>query len=463
MTPKILCVDDDQSIRTMLEKVLTAESYEVFLAMNGEEGIELAEKEDPDLILLDIGLPGIDGIETLRRIKKDVPHADAIMITAEGSIETAVAAMKAGARNYITKPFNTEELQLLIAETLETVRLRKEVNVLRTVQRERIDIDNFVAESPGIKRVIRVAKRIAESDTATVLIEGETGTGKEHIAQMIHYKGQKADGPFIAINCGAIPRDLVESELFGNEKGAFTGAAQSRMGKFEAADRGTLFLDEVGDLDPENQIKLLRVLEERSFYRLGGNKSISVDVRIVTATNRNLRVTTERGEFREDLFYRLNVAPIYIPPLRERPEDIVPLIHRFLREFSAGSTDPMTKIEPEAERRMLDYPWKGNVRELRNAVERVALLEDDDTLRLEHLGFLGPGAAPSSSGATQLDNGEASPFQLPPEGVVLDDLNKDLIQQALSLTGGNQVRAAKLLGLTRGTLRYRLDKYGLQS
>ena len=235
------------------------------------------------------------------------------------------------------------------------------------------------------------------------------------------------------------------------------------MGKFEAADRGTLFLDEVADLDPENQIKLLRVLEERSFYRLGGNKSISVDVRIVTATNRNLQEATEQGEFREDLFYRLNVAPIYIPPLRERREDIVPLIHRFLREFPAGSTDSMSKIEPEAERRMLDYPWKGNVRELRNAVERIALMEDDDTLRLEHLWFLNPRTAPASSTPTQRDNGDPSPFQLPPDGVVLDDLNKDLIQQALSLTGGNQVRAAKLLGLTRGTLRYRLEKYGLQS
>ncbi len=278
MTPKILCVDDDQSIRTMLEKVLTAESYDVLLAINGEEAVEIAQKEDPDLILLDIGLPGIDGIEVLRRIKKDAPQADAIMITAQGSIETAVAAMKAGARNYITKPFNTEELQLLIAETVETVRLKREVSVLRTAQRERIDIDNIVAESAAFKRVIRVSQKIAESDTTTVLIEGESGTGKEHIAQMIHYKGPKAEGPFIAINCGAIPKDLVESELFGNEKGAFTGAAQSRIGKFEAADRGTLFLDEVGELDPENQIKLLRVLEERSFYRLGGNKSVSVDL-----------------------------------------------------------------------------------------------------------------------------------------------------------------------------------------
>ena len=381
------------------------------------------------------------------------------MITAEGTIETAVAAMKAGARNYITKPFNTEELQLLIAETLETVRLRREINVLRTAQRERIDIDNVVAKSQAFKRVIRVAERVARSDTATVQIEGESGTGKEHI---IHYKSQKADGPFIAINCGAIPKDLVESELFGSEKGAFTGAAQSRIGKFEAADGGTLFLDEVGELDPENQIKLLRVLEERSFYRLGGNKSISVDVRIVAATNRNLREATEQGEFREDLFYRLNVAPIYIPPLRERREDIVPLIQRFLKEFAAGSSDPISKLEPEAERRMLDHPWKGNVKELRNAIERIALLEDDDTLRLDHLGFLNISlAAPAS--AEDTDGGDTSSFQLPPEGVVLDDLNKDLIQQALSLTGGNQVRAAKLLGLTRGTLRYRLDKYGLQT
>ena len=332
--------------------------------------------------------------------------------------------------------------------------------MLRTAQRERIDLGEIIAESNAFKRVIRVAEKIAKSKTTTVLIEGESGTGKEHIAQMIHYDGNRADGPFIAINCGAIPKDLVESELFGNEKGAFTGATQSRIGKFEAADGGTLFLDEVAELDPANQIKLRRVLEQRSFYRLGGNKSISVDIRIVTATNRNLREATEQGDFREDLFYRLNVAPIYIPPLRERPEEILPLIHRFLREFSAGSRNPMNKIEPEAEHRMLTYPWKGNVRELRNAVERIVLLEEDDTLRLEHLSFLGP-STPNLSGETG-QRGD-TPFQLPPEGVVLDDLNKDLIQQALSLTGGNQVRAAKLLGLTRGTLRYRLDKYGLQT
>ena len=461
MNHKILCVDDDLAIRTMLEKVLKAEGYDVVTATDGSDAVEVCKKDDPDLILLDIGLPGsIDGIEVLRRVRKDNPDASAIMITAEGSIESAVAAMKAGARNYITKPFNTDELQLLIAETLETVRLKREVNVLRRVQRERVDIDNMVAESSAFKRVIKMARRIAESDTATVLIEGESGTGKEHIAQMIHYKGARAESPFIAINCGAIPKDLVESELFGSEKGAFTGATQSRIGKFEAADGGTLFLDEVGELRRDNQIKLLRVLEGRSFYRLGGNKTISVDLRIVAATNKNLREATDDGDFREDLFYRLNVANVYIPPLRERPEDIIPLVHRFLAEFGDAQGPAMKAIDPDAEEMLLKYDWKGNVRELRNAIERVALLEEGDTLEREHLEFLGRGRRAVTEPAG--NQGDAA-FQLPAEGVVLDDLNKDLIQQALTLTGGNQVRAAKLLGLTRGTLRYRLDKYGIQT
>jgi len=455
MTHKILCVDDDQSIRLTLERTLKAEGYAVVTAIDGEEAVEVAEKESPDLILLDIGLPGIDGIEALRRIKEHNPETSAIMVTAQGSIETAVDAMKAGARNYITKPFNTEELQLLISETLETVRLKREVKVFRSVQREKAAPDRIVAESAAFKRVLQIGRRIAQSDATTVLIEGESGTGKEHVAQILHYGGARADGAFVAINCGAIPRDLVESELFGNEKGAFTGAAQSRIGKFEAADGGTLFLDEVSELSADNQIKLLRVLEEKSFYRLGGSKTVDVDVRIVAATNRSLQEATEAGRFREDLFYRLNVAYVYIPPLRERRDDIIPLVDRFLSEFGGD----MVKMDPEAERMLLAHAWKGNVRELRNAIERVALLEEGDTILPEHLSFLHSlrrdGEAPPEQGG--------SSFRLPPEGVVLDDLNKDLIQQALSLTGGNQVRAAKLLGLTRGTLRYRLDKYGLSA
>ena len=389
MTHKILCVDDDLSIRTMLDKALRAEGYDAITAMNGEEAVELAESQDPDLILLDIGLPGINGIETLTRIKKTNPDASAIMITAAGTIESAVAAMKAGARNYIQKPFNTDELQLLIAETLETVRLKKEVVVLRSAQRDRSDIDNIVAESAAFKRVLDMSHKIAKSDATTVLIEGESGTGKEHVAQIIHYKGSRADGPLVAINCGAIPKDLVESELFGSEKGAFTGAAQSRIGKFEAADGGTLFFDEIAELSLDNQVKLLRVLEERSFSRISSNKDIHVDVRIVAATNRNLREAMEAGDFREDLFYRLNVATIYIPPLRERPEDIIPLVSRFLNEFSGTLENGMRKIDPQAERTLLSYDWKGNVREIRNAVERIALLEEGDTLLPEHLNFLG--------------------------------------------------------------------------
>lgn len=462
MTHRILCVDDNYDFLTALNKILRAEGYDVITAINGEEAVGLAESQEPDLILLDIGLPGIDGIETLTRIKKANPDAAAIMITAEGTIDSAVAAMKAGARNYIQKPLNTDELQLLIAETLETVRLKKEVGVLRSAQRERTEVDNIVAVSAAFKRVLDISHKIAKSDATTVLIEGESGTGKEHIAQIIHYKGSRSGGPLVAINCGAIPKDLVESELFGSEKGAFTGAAQSRIGKFEAADGGTLFFDEIAELSLDNQVKLLRVLEERSFYRIGSNKDINVDVRIVAATNRDLREATEAGDFREDLFYRLNVATIFIPPLRERRDDIIPLVQRFLNEFAGASEDGMRKIHAQAERTLLNYDWKGNVREIRNAVERIALLEDGDTLLPEHLDFLG-GLRRTASAATDSASAGGDGFMLPADGVVLDELNKDLIQQALEMTGGNQVRAAKLLGLTRGTLRYRLDKYGIQS
>lgn len=468
MKHKILITDDDLSIRTMLQKVLEREGHSVITALDGEEGVELAASESPDLVLLDLGLPGIDGLEALRQIKKNDPEMAAIMITAEGSIESAVSAMKTGARNYITKPFNTDEIRLIVSETLETVRLRREVNILRSTQRDTFDPTQIITQSEAIKKVIRLSQRIAQSETTTVLIEGESGTGKEVIAKLIHYTGPRADGPFVPINCGAIPKDLVESELFGSEKGAYTGAAQTRAGKFEAANNGTLFLDEVGELSLDNQIKLLRVLEEKSFFRLGGNKNIDVDVRIVAATNRDLHKAIDEGEFREDLYYRLNVAGIYIPPLRERQEDIIPLAEKFIREFCGTFGKPPLKIESDAEERFLTYAWKGNVRELRNTVERIVLLEDDDVLKGSHLDFLQPSRSNRRSviqtPAAGLTEPEAQdgPFKLPPEGVVLDDLNKDLIQQALEVTGGNQVRAAKLLGLTRGTLRYRLDKYDIQ-
>ncbi|MDA0710941.1 MAG: sigma-54 dependent transcriptional regulator [bacterium] len=348
MNHKILITDDDISIRTVLQRVLERDGYTVITALDGEEGVEKAAFEDPDLVLLDLGLPGIDGLEALRQIRKNNPEIAAIMITAEGSIESAVSAMKAGAKNYITKPFNTEEIRLIVSETLDTVRLRREVKILRSTHRDAFDPGQIIAESESIKKVIRLAHRIAQSETTTVLIEGESGTGKEVIAKLIHFSGPRIQGPFIPINCGAIPKDLVESELFGSEKGAYTGATQTRAGKFEAANGGTLFLDEVGELSLDNQIKLLRVLEEKSFYRLGGNKNIHVDVRIVAATNRDMSRAIEEGHFREDLYYRLNVAGLFIPPLRERHEDIIPMAEKFIHEFCGAFGKPQMEIEPDA-------------------------------------------------------------------------------------------------------------------
>ena len=457
MKPKILIVDDDHSIRVLLEKILRSENYDVVVGISGEDAIELVEKERPDLVLLDVGLPGIDGIQTLGRIRAIDADLAAIMITAQGSVKTAVAAMKAGARNYIAKPFDPDELRLLIAETLETVRLKHEVQILRTTQRGRFNLDHIVAESESFRKIMQMAQRIAGSETTTVLIEGASGTGKEIIAQLIHFRGSRSDGPFVDINCGAMPKDLVESELFGYEKGAFTGAAQARPGKFESADGGTLFLDEVGELSLDNQIKLLRVLEERSFYRLGGNKNIQVDLRVVAATNRNLQEALAAGEFREDLFYRLNVATLRIPALRERREDILPLARHFLQQYSASFGKPSMRLSDEAARMLEAYDWRGNVRELRNAIERIVLLEDGDELKPEHIQFIHPMTPPGSAAGP---SGEGA-FRIPPEGIVLDQVERQLIEQALDITGGNQVRAAKLLGLSRGTLRYRLDKYGI--
>jgi len=458
MEHRILVVDDDLTIRTILARVLEDEGHTVAQALSGEEALGIAQQERPDLALLDIGLPGIDGLEVLSRLRRDVPEIAVVMITAQTSVKTAVAAMRAGARNYLAKPFGPDEIRAVVGEALETVRLRREVQIHRDTQRRSVDLESIVGESEGFQAVLSLAGRVALSESTTVLIEGESGTGKEIIARLIHYRSGRSAGPFVAINCGAIPRDLVESELFGHERGAFTGAVQARTGKFEAADGGTLFLDEVGELAPDSQIQLLRVLEDHTICRVGGTKHTQIDVRVLAATNVTLDERVASGRFREDLFYRLNVAAIQIPPLRERQADIVPLARRFLSEFSRAFGKSMTGIAPGAETRLLDYPWRGNVRELRNAVERIVLLEDGDTLTEAHLRFLG-GRQPELPLGQQRGEG----YRLPPEGVVLEEVNRDLIRQALDLAGGNQVKAAKLLGLSRGTLRYRLEKYGLPS
>ncbi len=446
---KILVIDDDESLRRVLEYNLAQEGYAVLTAGSGEQGLELLKKEGADLVVTDVRMSGMDGLQVLEAVRKADPNIQVIILTAFGTIEMAVEAMKAGAFHYISKPFNRDELKLTIKKALQLKELERENVVLRQELKDRLGLDAIIAESAQMSRVLELLIRVAPTET-TVLILGESGTGKELIARAIHGNSPRARGPFVAVNCAAIPENLLESELFGHVKGAFTGAIRDRIGKFEAAEGGTVFLDEIGEMRPDLQVKILRVLEERTLERVGDNKPIRVDVRVLAATNKDLSKAIQAGEFREDLFYRLNVVPLQIPPLRERRADIRPLAQHFLKRLGAP---PRLTIAPDAFRALETYNWPGNVRELENALERAMIFHREDVIGLADL--------PETIHAPRIREAVALPVSLPEAGLSLEEVEKELILRALQKHDWNQSRAARYLGITRHTLLYRIEKHNI--
>lgn len=452
---KILVIDDEPILRESLEVALTSQGYEVMTARTGEEGLERFKDYPPDLVLLDHWLPGINGDEVLRKIKEQDPEVPIVMMTAQGSIEMAVSSMKMGAFDFLVKPFELEQVEDLIKKGLDRVRLKKEVEWLRAQYQERFRSGGIVGISRQMKEVLTLAEKVAQGSETTVLIEGETGTGKELLAEYIHFLSPRSSFPFVPINCGAIPKDLFETELFGYEKGAFTGALErGKMGKVESAEKGTLFLDEVAELSPSAQVKVLRVLEEKEYFKVGGVEKKKADVRIVAATNKDLEAEVKKGNFRDDLFFRLNVVKISIPPLRERREDILPLFKFFMERFNEQFKKRFVQISKEAEEKILLYSWPGNIRELKNSVERIVLLEQGDIILGKHLSFL-------SERREQREGVSFKPI-LPAHGINLEEIEKGFILEALKMKKGNKAQAAKMLGISRSALIYRMEKHGIK-
>ena len=440
---KILVTDDEAIIRESLRDWLSDVGHQVLIAENGSQALGIIEKEKPGIIIADLVMPGMDGIELLKRAKEISPNIEVIIITAYGSIPTAIAAMREGAYDYIEKPFCPEKAELLIEKLVEHQRLIEENISLRQKLEERYRFENIVAKSAKMQQVIEVIKVVARSN-ATVLITGDSGTGKELVARALHSQSYRKDKPFVAVSCAALPESLLESELFGHEKGAFTGAHAQRQGKFEVANKGTLFLDEIGEMSANVQVHLLRVLEEKEFTRVGGNELIKVDVRVISATNKDTKTAVANGQFREDLYYRLNVVTIELPPLRERKEDIPLLAQHFLKKFTVENQKEITGFSPEANDFLLKYEWPGNVRELENAIERAVILAKNSYIEVA---------------------------DLPPESLALArsaplvkslaEVGKNHILNILSETGGNYTKAATILGISRVTLHNKIKAYGL--
>ena len=440
---KVLVIDDEAVVRESLHDWLSDAGYLVLTAENGPQALEIIEREKPGIAISDLVMPGMDGIELLKRAKEISPGIEVIIITAYGSIPTAIAAMKEGAYDYIEKPFRPEKAELLVAKLVEHQRLLEENISLHRKLEERYRFENIITKSSKMQQVIELIKVVAKSN-ATALIIGETGTGKELVARAIHSQSYRKDKPFVAVSCAALPESLLESELFGHEKGAFTGAHAQRKGKFEVAHRGTLFLDEIGEMSANIQVHLLRVLEEKEFTRVGGNEPIKVDVRVVSATNKDMKEAVANGQFREDLYYRLNVVTIELPPLRERREDIPLLAEHFLKKFALENQKRVTGFSPEATEFILRYDWPGNVRELENAIERAVILAKGSLIGIADLPHQSLSLAYSA---------------LP--GKSLKEMEKNHIWGVLSEMRGNYTEAARILGITRMTLYNKVKEYGL--
>jgi len=448
--PVVLIVDDEKNSRDGLARALS-DRYKTLVAESGRRALALLDEHAVDVLLADVRMPGMDGLALLQRVLARERQPVCILLTAYGTVEMAVEAMKRGAQNFLMKPVNLDELDMVIRKELHTRAVEAENRGLREKLDAKFGMEGIVGNAPPMQKVFDVIRQVAPS-TATVLVQGESGTGKELVAHAIHHLSPRAKGPFVAVHCAALSESLLESELFGHEKGAFTGATERRRGRFEMADGGTLFLDEIAEIPAPMQTKLLRVLEERRFERVGGQSSIEVDIRLIAATNRNLRELAERGSFRQDLFFRLDVVTVDLPPLRERVEDIPLLVHHFLAEFAEANRKPVSAISPAALRVLSGYAWPGNVRELRNVVEKMVVLSRGQELSLHEI-------PPQIAG----DTGAGPAKQTVDPNLSLAETEKRLILQAVEACGGNRTRAAERLGISRRTLLRKLNAYREES
>lgn len=453
---KILVIDDEKLIRWSFEKQFSGKEYKIFSAETGEEGLKIFEKHYPDIVFVDNKLPGIQGLEVILKLKELDDEAIIVFMTAYGSVQTAVQAMKNGALEYINKPFSNDEIHLIVENIKNNLDITNEIQLIRRQQREKVTFDHIIGEAPSFKQIVQISKKIAVSESTMILLLGKSGTGKDLFARAIHNVSNRKDNPFVTINCSTFPDTLLESEIFGHEKGAFTDAYKLKKGLFEIAEGGTVFLDEVGEINHNTQVKLLSVLENRSIRRLGGTVDIPVDIRIIAATNKELQKSVEQKSFREDLFYRLKVFQIELPPLNNRSSDIPLLARFFIKQFSEQFNKSINGMSSEAETLLKNYHWPGNIRELRNVIERAVILESTNTIQIENL----PLEINSITHHRKESNGKLD-IEIPNEGFSLEELEKDIIKKALEKVNHNQSKAAKLLSITRDTLRYKKKKYNL--
>ena len=454
--PKVLVVDDEKMIRWSLGEALRGWGFEPVEAETVAAALAAFEADPPAATLLDINLPDGSGLDVLRKMRHREPEAIVIMITANVLVDETIAALRGGAYDFIGKPINLEELQVTIRNGIEASRLRREVNLIRRERAQQFSFDQIIGNSPAMREMLEIAQKVAESEVSSVLLQGPSGTGKDLVVKAIHYQSNRATGPFVAINCAALPGTLIESELFGYEKGAFTDAKARKEGLFEQAEGGTLFLDEIGELELSLQAKLLRVLEEGAFRRVGGLRDIPFDARIIAASNRDLKSESEANRFRLDLYYRLSVIQIDIPSLHERGDDVLLLTDYYIQSFGKRLRKQIHGIAPEVAAAFRRYDWPGNVRELRNVIERAMILEDGDVITMKYI----PRAVAEGAKSSTTDGRGAggTQFRLPSEGVALEDVEMSLVRQAIDRSGGNQTKAAELLGISRDQLRYRLKK-----